>query len=169
MFRLDPELERQQVERLRQLRASRDQAAWSRRLGELEQAARGSDNLMPQNSRGMRSARPRVGEISDRLRKVFGEYRGGLKSTSSAAGWPDARRHGRWRAPAATRCCTKCARSVRPPAHKTAALAELVCSNSLKSEQENTAPWLLKEELRRLGSLLIGAIAPERAFPLATR
>jgi methylenetetrahydrofolate--tRNA-(uracil-5-)-methyltransferase len=41
------------------------------------------------------------------------------------------------------------------PAHKTSALAELVCSNSLKSEQENTAPWLLKEELRRLDSLLI--------------
>jgi methylenetetrahydrofolate--tRNA-(uracil-5-)-methyltransferase len=41
------------------------------------------------------------------------------------------------------------------PAHKTASLAELVCSNSLKSEQENSAPWLLKEELRRLGSLLI--------------
>src|SRR5580704_9635211 len=44
---------------------------------------------------------------------------------------------------------------VQTPAHKTAALAELVCSNSLKSEQENTAPWLLKEELRRLDSLLI--------------
>jgi len=41
------------------------------------------------------------------------------------------------------------------PAHKTANLAELVCSNSLKSESENTAPWLLKEELRRLGSLLL--------------
>lgn len=41
------------------------------------------------------------------------------------------------------------------PAHKTASLAELVCSNSLKSEQENSAPRLLKEELRRLGSLLI--------------
>jgi len=40
-------------------------------------------------------------------------------------------------------------------AHKTGALAELVCSNSLKTEQENAAPWLLKEELRRLGSLLI--------------
>ena len=45
--------------------------------------------------------------------------------------------------------------AVQTPAHKTADLAELVCSNSLKSEQENTAPWLLKEELRRLGSLLI--------------
>lgn len=41
------------------------------------------------------------------------------------------------------------------PAHKTGSLAELVCSNSLKSESENTAPWLLKEELRRLGSLLL--------------
>ena len=41
------------------------------------------------------------------------------------------------------------------PAHKTEWLAELVCSNSLKSETENTAPWLLKEELRRGGSLLL--------------
>ena len=40
-------------------------------------------------------------------------------------------------------------------AHKTDRLAELVCSNSLKSESENTAPWLLKEELRRLDSLLM--------------
>src|SRR6267154_1143511 len=41
------------------------------------------------------------------------------------------------------------------PAHQTADFAELVCSNSLKSESENTAPWLLKEEMRRAGSLLI--------------
>src|SRR5207302_3708498 len=41
------------------------------------------------------------------------------------------------------------------PAHKTHRLGELVCSNSLKSESENTAPWLLKEELRRLDSLLL--------------
>ncbi len=41
------------------------------------------------------------------------------------------------------------------PAHQTEDFAELVCSNSLKSESENTAPWLLKEELRRAGSLLI--------------
>ena len=40
-------------------------------------------------------------------------------------------------------------------AHQTDRLAELVCSNSLKSESESTAPWLLKEELRRLGSLLL--------------
>lgn len=41
------------------------------------------------------------------------------------------------------------------PAHQTADFAELVCSNSLKSDSENTAPWLLKEEMRRAGSLLI--------------
>ena len=50
-------------------------------------------------------------------------------------------------------------------AHKTDRLAELVCSNSLKSEQENTAPWLLKEELRRLDSLLIGEVAPRTRVP----
>jgi methylenetetrahydrofolate--tRNA-(uracil-5-)-methyltransferase len=54
---------------------------------------------------------------------------------------------------------------LQTPAHKTSALAELVCSNSLKTEQENSAPWLLKEELRRLGSLLIGRIAPGASVP----
>jgi methylenetetrahydrofolate--tRNA-(uracil-5-)-methyltransferase len=49
-------------------------------------------------------------------------------------------------------------------AHQTADFAELVCSNSLKSESENTAPWLLKEEMRRAGSLLID-IARECAVP----
>jgi methylenetetrahydrofolate--tRNA-(uracil-5-)-methyltransferase len=48
------------------------------------------------------------------------------------------------------------------PAHKTGNLAELVCSNSLKSEQENSAPWLLKHELRRLDSLLLEAAAKTR-------
>ena len=38
------------------------------------------------------------------------------------------------------------------PAHQTDDFAELVCSNSLKSDSENTAPWLLKEEMRRAGS-----------------
>ncbi len=40
-------------------------------------------------------------------------------------------------------------------AHQTADFAELVCSNSLKSESENSAPWLLKQEMRRLGSFLL--------------
>src|SRR6201993_2853569 len=50
------------------------------------------------------------------------------------------------------------------PAHQTADFAELVCSNSLKSESENTAPWLLKEEMRRAGSRLI-EIAKDCAVP----
>jgi methylenetetrahydrofolate--tRNA-(uracil-5-)-methyltransferase len=50
------------------------------------------------------------------------------------------------------------------PAHQTGDFAELVCSNSLKSESENTAPWLLKEEMRRSGSLLI-EIARDCAVP----
>ena len=50
------------------------------------------------------------------------------------------------------------------PAHQTAQFAELVCSNSLKSESENTAPWLLKEEMRRAGSLLM-EMAHKTAVP----
>jgi methylenetetrahydrofolate--tRNA-(uracil-5-)-methyltransferase len=50
------------------------------------------------------------------------------------------------------------------PAHQTADFAELVCSNSLKSDSENTAPWLLKEEMRRAGSLLM-EIARQCAVP----
>jgi len=49
-------------------------------------------------------------------------------------------------------------------AHQTADFAELVCSNSLKSDTENTAPWLLKEEMRRGGSLLL-EIARDCAVP----
>jgi methylenetetrahydrofolate--tRNA-(uracil-5-)-methyltransferase len=40
-------------------------------------------------------------------------------------------------------------------AHQTSDFAELVCSNSLKSESENTAPWLLKQEMRAAGSVLL--------------
>src|ERR1700741_1457418 len=50
------------------------------------------------------------------------------------------------------------------PAHQTAEFAELVCSNSLKSDSENTAPWLLKEEMRRAGSLLLD-VARETSVP----
>ena len=54
-------------------------------------------------------------------------------------------------------------RPVRPTAaHQTDRLAELVCSNSLKSEQESSAPWLLKQELRGLDSLLLQAAQKAR-------
>src|SRR6185312_15248173 len=50
------------------------------------------------------------------------------------------------------------------PAHQTDKFAELVCSNSLKSESENTAPWLLKQEMRLAGSLLL-QIAAQCSVP----
>ncbi|MGH9403687.1 MAG: methylenetetrahydrofolate--tRNA-(uracil(54)-C(5))-methyltransferase (FADH(2)-oxidizing) TrmFO [Terriglobia bacterium] len=50
------------------------------------------------------------------------------------------------------------------PAHKTDLLAELVCSNSLKSNTPGAASWLVKEELRRCGSLLL-KLAGENAVP----
>ena len=53
---------------------------------------------------------------------------------------------------------------VLTPAHQTTEFGELVCSNSLKSESPNTAPWLLKQEMRRAGSRLI-ALADETAVP----
>jgi methylenetetrahydrofolate--tRNA-(uracil-5-)-methyltransferase len=50
------------------------------------------------------------------------------------------------------------------PAHQTIDFGELVCSNSLKSESPNTAPWLLKQEMRRAGSALL-KIADQTAVP----
>lgn len=48
------------------------------------------------------------------------------------------------------------------PAHRTEKLAEIVCSNSLKSDEPGTAPYLLKEELRRAGSLVMEAATVTR-------
>jgi methylmalonyl-CoA mutase N-terminal domain/subunit len=73
MFRLDPELEKQQIARLRELRASRDAGLVDSKLCSLENAARSSDNLMP-HIMECAEAYATVGEISDRLRTVFGEY-----------------------------------------------------------------------------------------------
>ena len=73
-FRIDPELEKQQIGRLRQVRASRSSSAVCEKLSALEAAARSSDNLMPHILESCR-ALATVGEISDTLRRVFGEYR----------------------------------------------------------------------------------------------
>ncbi len=72
-FRLDPELERQQVSRVRELRASRSNSVVEEHLQALEQAARSTENLMPRIL-ACAEAYATVGEISDRLRGVFGEY-----------------------------------------------------------------------------------------------
>ncbi|SPE29175.1 Methylmalonyl-CoA mutase [Candidatus Sulfopaludibacter sp. SbA6] len=73
-FRLDPALEQSQVEALRQVRASRSQPVVEEKLAALEKAARDGTNLMPPIFDAA-DAYATVGEISDRLRGVFGEYR----------------------------------------------------------------------------------------------
>ena len=65
--------QRGQVERLRRLRARRDAAKVAAALGEIESAARSDANLMPAILSAVK-AYVTVGEISDVLRKVFGEY-----------------------------------------------------------------------------------------------
>ncbi|MEO8594245.1 MAG: methylmalonyl-CoA mutase family protein [Candidatus Solibacter sp.] len=72
-FRLDAALEHAQVERLREVRAGRSTSQVAVKLEALEQAARGTDNLMPPILEAA-DAYATVGEISDRLRAVFGEH-----------------------------------------------------------------------------------------------
>jgi methylmalonyl-CoA mutase N-terminal domain/subunit len=74
VFRVDPAIEQRQVDRVLELRASRDRHAQGMALDELEKAARSSANLMPHILASCQ-ANATVGEISDRLGKVFGEYK----------------------------------------------------------------------------------------------
>jgi methylmalonyl-CoA mutase N-terminal domain/subunit len=73
-FRIDPAMERSRIDCVRHLRAGRDAGAWQLALHRLGEAARSTENLMP---RIMEAAQAygTVGEISDTLREVFGEYR----------------------------------------------------------------------------------------------
>ena len=74
LLRIDEALERKQVERLRALRARRDAKPWKDSLQKIEDAARSGANLMP-HILGAVEANATVGEISDTLRRVFGEYK----------------------------------------------------------------------------------------------
>jgi methylmalonyl-CoA mutase N-terminal domain/subunit len=71
--RIDEALEGKQVERVRALRNRRDVDAWKAALGGVEDAARSGANLMPRILAAV-EANATVGEISDSMRKVFGEY-----------------------------------------------------------------------------------------------
>jgi methylmalonyl-CoA mutase N-terminal domain/subunit len=75
IVRPDAAAQEKQKARLRELRKTRDAARWGEALGKLERAARGGDNLMPSIVSAV-EAYATVGEISDTLRRVFGEYRG---------------------------------------------------------------------------------------------
>jgi len=73
-LRIDPEIERSQVARVRALRARRNTAPVRAALEDVERRARGGENLMPAILATV-EAYATVGEISDALRRVFGEYR----------------------------------------------------------------------------------------------
>jgi methylmalonyl-CoA mutase, N-terminal domain len=72
--RIDESLERKQVQRLQALRLRRDRTPWESALQQIETAARSGANLMPHILAAV-EANATVGEISDTMRKVFGEYR----------------------------------------------------------------------------------------------
>jgi methylmalonyl-CoA mutase, N-terminal domain len=72
-LRIDPEVERSQVARLKALRSHRDASKARAALEEIERRARGSENLMPAILAAVESSAT-VGEISDALRRAFGEY-----------------------------------------------------------------------------------------------
>jgi methylmalonyl-CoA mutase, N-terminal domain len=72
--RIDPGLEPKQVERVRALRARRDKKVWESALQQIEDGARSGENLMPRIVAAVEACAT-VGEISDSMRKVFGEYK----------------------------------------------------------------------------------------------
>jgi methylmalonyl-CoA mutase N-terminal domain/subunit len=73
-LRIDPAVERDQIERLRVIRSRRDSVATETALVKLEEAARGTENVLPRILECVES-KATVGEISNRLRTVWGEYR----------------------------------------------------------------------------------------------
>jgi len=72
--RIDPDLEAKQVERVRALRAKRDPKTWQAALRAVEDTARTGENLMPRILAAV-EANATVGEVSDAMRKVYGEYK----------------------------------------------------------------------------------------------
>jgi methylmalonyl-CoA mutase N-terminal domain/subunit len=74
ILRVDPESEHQQVERLKAFKSDRDQAVVERRLEEVRECARGTDNLLPVLRRALKD-RASMGEVCAAMRDVFGDYR----------------------------------------------------------------------------------------------
>src|SRR5262249_51790775 len=73
LLRVDPESEREQVERLRQFKADRDQPLAERRLQELREVARGKANLLPAIRQALKD-RASLGEVCGAMQDVFGKY-----------------------------------------------------------------------------------------------
>jgi methylmalonyl-CoA mutase, N-terminal domain len=73
VFTIDPEVERRQIERVRAVRAGRSRVAWQGALDAVSDAARGGGNLVPPILAAV-EAYATIGEISDAMRRVFGEH-----------------------------------------------------------------------------------------------
>ena len=73
VFRVDADTERDQVERVRAVRTRRDAAAWRRSMAAVTDAARSGSNIVDPILAAVEACAT-VGEISDALRQVFGEY-----------------------------------------------------------------------------------------------
>jgi methylmalonyl-CoA mutase N-terminal domain/subunit len=73
ILKIDPAVERAQVQRLADLRSSRDEADVAAALDAVRIAARGTDNLLPPMHRAL-GARATIGEVCGVLREEFGEY-----------------------------------------------------------------------------------------------
>ena len=74
VLRIDPEIERRQIERVARVRTARDSRAWTQALAQVEAAARDGSNLVPPIIAAV-EAFATVGEVADTLRRVFGEHK----------------------------------------------------------------------------------------------
>jgi methylmalonyl-CoA mutase N-terminal domain/subunit len=73
VFRVDPEVERQQIERVRAVRAGRSESEWRAALAAVETTATGGGNLVPSIIAAVEK-HATLGEIADTMRRAFGEY-----------------------------------------------------------------------------------------------
>ena len=118
--------------------------------------------------RALRGAGPGVTESLSskrsraRARARFRQRQFPCDFTSSAAAWRAAKRRGRRRRSACRSSFTRCGPSAATAVHKTDQLAELVCSNSFRGDKLDNAVGLLKEEMRRLGSVVMRAADASR-------
>jgi len=83
VFRIDPDMERRQIERVRAVRAGRSTREWRAALDAVAAAARGTSNLVPPIVAAV-EARATLGEIADAMRAVFGEHRDASPVASAA-------------------------------------------------------------------------------------
>ena len=166
------------VARARRARCSRRAAARRRaepRRGRARRRAVAAARRAPPAKAVARSAgASSEGQVKAKARRKTPPKRSGSESARPQDARADGRSHHRRRprrsrgrlagglARRAGRRCTRCGRSRPTAVHKTDRLAELVCSNSFRGDKLDNAVGLLKEEMRRLGSLVMRAAEASR-------